>query len=730
MLELIVNERTSGIVAPVESDGARLIIPRAYLRRAGIAVAGADSMVAIDALAGVRAEYDAPRQQLRLFVDSSLLPPQQLEGRRRGRTRVQYDMGALLNYDVYVSGGRGRKLEASLVHEARIFVPAGTLSTTGVLRSARSGKAYVRLDTVWRRSDEATATTIEVGDFITRTLPWAPAVRLGGIQVSRDFSVRPDIVTYPLPEFSGRAALPSTVDLLIGGQRVAGGEVAPGPFAIDALPPISGAGTANLVVTDLHGNSIAAALPFYVSTDLLRPGLTDFSVAFGALRENYGRSNFDYGRVAASATLRQGLTPGITLEVRGEIAGGTEVTGGGAVARLGQFGTLSGSYSRSFGEGRGGEWMLGYQYQSRRLTLALRHSRRDAGYRDIGLVGLATQGALDTTSATLSLSLGRGGTLGLGYFAFARSDGPDSRVVNASWALPLWRGSRLSASATHGFEDDNWSGLLGFNIPLGGAAGTVNAAYIDGPTGQQSWRADYSRAIPTDGGLGWSASAVYDRAGRFDARGNVGLRTNAALLRAGGWSDGGGNFWAGASGSLVFMDGSLFAANRIADAFAVVSTGEPGIPVRYENQRVGETNGQGRLLIPSASAYYPASYAIDPLGLPANARVPVVTQEVAIARGSGHVIRFPVERLHAARATLVDESGAPLPAGALAQIDGRDPVPVGWDGLLFIEDSASKNSLSVTLPGGARCLASFAVPGGTTDTIVDIGDITCHRATD
>src|SRR5690606_17709802 len=109
---------------------------------------------------------------------------------------------------------------------------------------------------------------VEAGDFITRGLSWASAVRLGGIQLSRDFSVRPDIVTYPLPEFSGAAALPSTVDLVVGGQRIAGGTVNSGPFAIDGLPPINGAGEANLIVTDMHGRSIAAAMPFYVSSDL------------------------------------------------------------------------------------------------------------------------------------------------------------------------------------------------------------------------------------------------------------------------------------------------------------------------------------------------------------------------------------------------------------------------------------------------------------------------------
>jgi outer membrane usher protein len=76
-----------------------------------------------------------------------------------------------MSVEAYVSGGDD-KPRASLFHEARIFGRAGVLSTSGALRTGR-GKSYVRYDSYFRRSDEATATTIEVGDFITRSLPWS-----------------------------------------------------------------------------------------------------------------------------------------------------------------------------------------------------------------------------------------------------------------------------------------------------------------------------------------------------------------------------------------------------------------------------------------------------------------------------------------------------------------------------------------------------------------------------
>nr|WP_243853539.1 fimbria/pilus outer membrane usher protein [Sphingopyxis panaciterrae] len=569
-------------------------------------------------------------------------------------------------------------------------------------------------------------TTVEAGDIITRTLPYAPAVRLGGIQVSRDFSVRPDIITYPLPEFAGNAALPSTVDLVVDGQRIAGSRVNPGPFTLGTLPPINGYGQANLIVTDMHGRSVATALPFYISSALLRPGLTDYSVAAGVFRRNYGTRNFDYGGVAASASARHGVTPGVTLEVRAEVADDMRLAGGGAVVKLGNFGTVSAAYSRSFGkDADGGQLDLGYEYQARGFSVGLRHTRRGGGYVDLGLLDRGDDVGWERLSAaTASISLGGAGTLGVGYFELRQERGRDARLANLAWAIPLWGESRVYASLSRDFIDRSWSGALTLSIALGG--GTLNAGVAQDPRGRTGARADYSQPVPTEGGFGWNASAVSEDGRSPYLRGDVIWRTQPVQLRAGAYGRSDITGWFGASGSLVFMDGALFAANRVSDAFAVVSTnGEPGIPVRYENQLIGTTNEKGQLLVPSASAYYPARYDIDTLDLPANVQTPLVSQRVAIAAGSGHVVRFPVTHRAAARATLRDTTGAVIPAGAAVTINKSVSTYVGWDGLLFIEQAAAENRVEVSLPDGGSCHAAFTADPKA-DDIIELGNLTCR----
>ena len=92
-------------------------------------------------------------------------------------------------------------------------------------------------------------------------------------------------------------------------------------------------------------------------------------------------------------------------------------------------------------------------------------------------------------------------------------------------------------------------------------------------------------------------------------QGTLGWRNNNIELQGGGYGERDTMTWWGeAMGAIVLMDGELFAANKINDAFVVISTdGHPDVPVSYENQPVGKTNSNGYLLVSGVSAYYPAS---------------------------------------------------------------------------------------------------------------------------
>ena len=89
--------------------------------------------------------------------------------------------------------------------------------------------------------------------MVSNALTWSSSVRVGGIRLSRNFAVRPDLITYPLLNLSGSAAVPSSVDLFINGYKASSTQINGGPYTLTNVPYISGAGEATIVTTDALG---------------------------------------------------------------------------------------------------------------------------------------------------------------------------------------------------------------------------------------------------------------------------------------------------------------------------------------------------------------------------------------------------------------------------------------------------------------------------------------------
>jgi outer membrane usher protein len=719
-LELVVNERPSGQIVAVRQRGGGYAIRAGDLARVSIhTTAPADQWLDLGQLDGVTMEYESTLQRLKLTVPPGWLPHQSLgASAARARVPVEVGFGALFNYDVYAASPTQGRNRASAWLEQRGFDRWGALVNTGVLRAdgSATGERYLRYDTAWRYSDETRMRSYVAGDLITGALPWSNAVRLGGVSVARDFSVRPDLVTYPLPRFSGQAAVPTTVDLFINGSRAASEPAEPGPFTMDNVPFINGAGEATLVTTDALGRRVETIVPFYVANTLLRRGWSSYALDAGFVRRDYGMRSFRYGRFAASGVLRYGLTDGLTLDAHAEGGAHLALGGAGLSLGLGPFGVVNAAAAHSRVDGaQGWQYAFGYSYTSQRGSLALQRLQRTAGYGDLSVYGQRGPGhrfgmPRASTQATGALSLGRaGGTLGAGYVEVRGADGGRFRVVNLSYSRPLLRVATLYAALNRTLGEGGVAAQLGLVVPLGGR-GVATAGAARDPGGRLSERVQYSRGVPSDGGFGWNLG--YAAGGERDRLADLTWRGRALQLQGGVFSNGAGRQftrWGDAQGAFVLMDGALLAANRVDDAFVVVSTdGERDVPVRYENQLVGVTGRSGHLLVPWAPSYYAAKYEIDPLELPADVRASTVEQRVAVRERSGALVRFPLRRVVAARIALVDADGRPLPAGLrVTHLDSGATALVGWGGETYFEDLAASNRLRVHWPDGRACEVEF-----------------------
>ncbi|MFS3135917.1 fimbria/pilus outer membrane usher protein [Gluconacetobacter sacchari] len=764
-LDLVLNGLDTGRVEPVLAKGERFFLAAPALRALGLGAHlpnNEEGPVALATIAGLRTRYDSTAQKLLLSVPTHWLPAQHFaQDRLVEEKKARSSFGAILNYDAYATQATGLA-NLSLWNEQRIFGAFGTLSNTGVAQfgfegtvgNGKNRASYRRYDTTWRYSDQNRVLTAEAGDIVTHALAWSSTIRLGGIQISRDFSVRPDIVTYPLPQFSGQASVPTSVDLLVNGVQSMHSTVQPGPYSLTDLPYINGAGEATVVTTDALGRRVETSVPFYVASTLLHPGYSDYTLALGAQRERYGLADFDYGAPSVNASYRRGLLPVLTLETHAEAAPHLLLGGLGLLAQIGQrFGVVNIAASASRRPGNrttnarttlptdGQQFVAGYQYTHRNFTVAAQKTWRTRGYADLSTYDPGfTRLPLSSLQASASLMLKPFGSLSLGYFDITPSVGRRTRFATITDTLPLWHGISLSLSGnrqlgTLDARSDGWAGYAQIVIPFG-AYGTATAGWSRRADGESTEQVTATRSVAARGDFGWTANYQHangtGQAGGADyVEGSATWRGPFAQFQGGLYGDVRDTTrWAEAQGSIALLDGAAFFGNRVPDAFAVVSTDHvAGVPVRYENQLVGKTNAGGHLLVPYATSYYPAKYEIDTLSLPADLQARMVEQRVAVQYGSGYLVRFPMKHVLTVLIRLTDPSGKPLPVGTsvrAADTEAEADAYVGWDGMLYLNGISRGEKLEASLPSGDRCIATAdAVPAASAGQ-VRLGPLVCR----
>lgn len=736
-LGLTINGQDRNRVEPVQERDGHFWMQADALRSLGLRIpADAAGLIAVDQIPGVSADYDGAHQMLHITVPSNWLPTQQVGGQGLiPRAAARSSLGALFNYDIYYSdpASSGQSYVSALT-EQRVFDGFGVISNMGVYTryfgsggefGNRRQDRYMRYDTYWRYNDQDDMLGYQLGDFVSGSLNWSNAVRMGGLRFSRNFAVRPDLVTYPLLNFSGDAAVPSAVDLFINGARASSNQLQPGPFTLSNVPYINGAGQATVVTTDALGRQVTTSLPFYVSNTLLAPGLSDFDLSVGKLRRDYGVRNFSYGAAAASGIYRYGVSQHLTLSAHGESASGLKLAGAGADIGVGLLGTLSLAATHSdSSDGNGQQYLAGYSYYSRNFGIALQRIQRVGDYTDLSSLDSKFRLARRSDQATGTVSLGKLGTLGAGYFDIRADDGSRTRLLNLSYNRALWGSSSVYLSINKELGGNDYSALLQLVIPLG-QNGMINMGVTRDTQNRYSGRAMWSRAVPSQGGMGWNVG--YGAGAQHYQQADLTWRTQSMQLQGGLYGERGDyTRWADLSGSLVWMDNAVFASNQVNDAFVVVNTqGFENVPVRYENQLMGHTDDNGHLLVPWVASYYPAKFAIDTLQLPANVHAGETEQRVAVSQGSGFLLNFPLQTRVSATVTLVDADGEPLPLGSQAteRHSGVSSV-VGWDGQAYFEGLQGENHIYAVTADGRQCQAVF-----TLDTrqakISQVGPLTC-----
>lgn len=737
-LEVFINNKPMNMITRFRDLGNLALSADAQeLRNSGILPdsVARQGEVPLGQISGLHWEVNLQDQTIHFSAPSDLLAPHVVDVGQTSDTpaeegeaspQIDHGYGLVLNYGLTLDSWRpddgavGHAFAGSF--DTRLFMPIGALNHGFVFTEDQARDLrYRRLDTFWRSSFPSRAVQLQIGDMSTRGPSWARPVRLGGVAIERNFGIRPDLVTLPLPSFEGSAALPSTVEVFADSIRTYAVDVPAGPFRLESLPLVGRSGVAQVTVRDVTGRETRLDLPFLVSDDLLRPGMLDFGLSVGRPRLGIGTETDHYGEdMYGTATLRYGIADSLTLNAYTEAGEDFLLGGVGGTIRLGYRGTASLNIAQSKTASAQGQLIdfstilnFGKAYLGAKLM------QTEGTFLDIASLSVAP----DLVEASMSghpkralslnyttpLTAGIGGNASLFLAQTDYLQGHKERSFGVFYSREIWSDSSLSLSAMaqRGQLKDTVIGA-NLHIPLGGRR-SMSAAVDRSNDGMSHYISAAGRSDNTYPRRDWRLQASQANS-RLALQGNVSREGQLGRIELGGRaSQGGSGLGVRVDGSLVLAGGGIFLSRRIQDAFAVADVGAAGVEVQADNRPVGVTNRQGKILVAGLRAWEENTLTLDPANLPVDAAIDSTSQTVRPAYNSGTRVTFGVSAsAQEAVVQLIDPLGAPLEVGGNVLVNGLDDeVLVGFDGEVYLLGLQARNSIEVSYPDGRRCSATF-----------------------
>ncbi|WP_442782576.1 fimbria/pilus outer membrane usher protein [Collimonas fungivorans] len=708
---LIVRTAADGIIVPVQ------LLNEARLRLPDVAAISShqQSYYPLAALPGVRAEIEASTQTLNIhaapgaFTDSAFNL-----GEHQPLLLQAAETGAFLNYDVNYAKGQGQgqnQTNLSGLAELGVFSGGGIYTSRFVGQDLTGQRSLFRLDSQYTRDFPLQQATLVVGDSITGGSALSRQVYFGGLQWRTKFSTIPGYQAIPLPAFSGTAAAPSVVDIYVDNILRLKQPVDTGPFTINNLPVYAGQGNVQMVVHDVLGRQQVYTQGYITSAQLLRQGSKDVSYEVGALRDNFGSKDSDYGRVFSSATVRYGVSNSSTVEGHGEIMRGRESLAVGGAVAVGDIGLLSGGVAASNSErGNDTQQYLQFDRQGSIYALTLRAQTAGPRFWQLGLPDDILAPA-QQIQAQANVSLGERTNAAIGYLSQVNRGQDNVRAINAGLNFNLRQNGSISIGLLKSLtQDRQLSANLVWVMPL--EHQSFLQVVASGQQGSKYFSTEYQQTAPQEGGWGYRArKALFDNGGEDIGANYIGT-TGEYMLNA-NRVDGQNNLQLEARGGIALLGGHVRATRWLDQSFAMVEVPvEQPIDIYANNIKVGQTDKYGVGFVPRLVPYESNTVALDDAGLPLSMTLDLAHKSVTPGYRTGSLLKFSAQQNRSATLVLVDEDNKSLATGTRVYVN-RDTTAqeVALRGQVFIPEIDYPAEVVVRDGGsGIRCRFQIETP--------------------
>ncbi|MFA2944011.1 fimbria/pilus outer membrane usher protein [Acinetobacter pittii] len=711
--------------------------------------------VCINDLNGIQFKYLENEQSLNLKVPSNMLTGYSVDLSSQQVTSPQLLKmkplnAAILNYSLYNTITNDENVFSGTAEG--IFNSAIGNFSSGVLYNGSNETSYshekwVRLESKWQYVEPEKIRIYTLGDFISNSPDWGSSVRLAGFQWSSAYSQRGDIVTSALPQFSGSAALPSTLDLYVNQQKIYSGLVPSGPFDIKQLPFISG-NEVTLVTTDATGQQSITKKPYYFSSKILAKGINEFSIDVGIPRYNYGLYSNDYDDATfASGAIRYGYSNSLTLSGGAEAStDGLSNLGTGFAKNVLGIGVMNADIAASqYKDENGYSALLGLEGRiSKNISFNTSYRKVFDNYFDLARVSQVrylkdnqinaeSQNYLNHSAladeifrAGINYNFYAGYGVYLGYNQIKYSDN-SYKLLSTNLSGSLDKNWGFYASAYKDYENHKDYGVY-FALRYTPSSKVNAITSVSSDSGSLRYRQEiFGLSEPQIGSFGWGGYVERDQdVNENNASVYASYRARAAYL-TGRYNRFGDNDQVAlsATGSLVAAAGRIFAANEIGDGYAVVTNAGPQSQIINGGVNLGETDKSGRFLIPSLMPYQVNHIYLDPSYLPLNWNVKSTDQKTVVGYRQGTLVDFGAHQVISGLVKLVDQKNSPLMPGYTVRINGQQNGMVGYDGEVFIPNLLKQNKLEVDLLDHGSCQVDFTYNSNQYST-KKLGPYICH----
>lgn len=590
------------------------------------------------------------------------------------------------------------------------------------------------------------------GDLSYPVIGYQAPLPAGGVGLTTDFSLQPQVLTYWAGEFSFELERPAEVKIFMNDSLIGTRQLPAGVHDLRRFTPAVGHNDVEVVIDDSAGRREVLHFSFIHDPALLEKGRDLYSWNLGFARElDDGEYRYDTSRPMFSGSYLRGLTDATTLGGYAQALEERTLLGVHALQAL-PVGTLQ--LNTGVSRTREGRWggaakialtTSGIHHRPR-SHLSIEYLGKRFNGTDGSLFGL--RDALNFhASMAIPLRHGWTGRLSANYFSARELDDPDVYSGAATLYRRWGRHVTGSLSVRHGrslHAETDTEVLFGLRVSFSNSTGSYFAAKeLENDRVSAQWtspgRSRLSRPYAFALARSGPDSNEYEGGGGY--WGNQGLleasylrseieraqnldRREEATLRL--------------QSSLAFADGTLALARPVRENFVIVSgkEGLQDVVMKVDPDSRGGSRARSAWWSPAVitdlSSYRVRNVRVEPVDPPLGATPDRMTFQLAPTYKSGVLLKVGKEARIVAIGRLVDDFGAPIAYLPLEvrRVDRDDEPPIatftGKNGSFHAPDlrpgkyeirpgNARWGTVTVEIPDspdGIRRLGRIVVPPG------------------